>query len=313
MVSSSLPRTVARRAAASRAASACSTVSVTPSTTRCSGAVPGAWIRTVQRSRSAGAGDLPLAAVAGEGRLEGEEPAARPRLVDPLLHLAALHLLAAHRRLEELLAPAHRHLAAVPELAHQAGLHVAGLLAGQVDAEPLRPVGPAQREHVGPGGRAGREHGLRRLRLGAQRLAPLLRAAEERRRQRGQEGEAGRHEDRLSIRNSPLLPKTRLPGRGRRRIADMGAILAVLGALSVAVAAWNGRLPALTAAALEAAGKAATFSLSLVGRAGPLDGAHEGGRGGRAGPGHRPRWPRRRSGASSPRCRPITRPWAPSS
>jgi spore maturation protein A len=45
----------------------------------------------------------------------------------------------------------------------------------------------------------------------------------------------------------------------------MGAILAVLGAVSVAVAAWNGRLPALTAAALEAAGKAATFSLSLVG------------------------------------------------
>lgn len=45
----------------------------------------------------------------------------------------------------------------------------------------------------------------------------------------------------------------------------MGAILALLGALAVGMAAWNGRLPALTAAALEAAGKAAAFSLSLVG------------------------------------------------
>jgi spore maturation protein A len=45
----------------------------------------------------------------------------------------------------------------------------------------------------------------------------------------------------------------------------MGAILALLGALAVAIAAWNGRLPALTGAALEAAGKAAAFSLSLVG------------------------------------------------
>jgi spore maturation protein A len=45
----------------------------------------------------------------------------------------------------------------------------------------------------------------------------------------------------------------------------MGAILAVLGALAVAVAAVNGRLPALTAAALEAAGRASGFSLSLVG------------------------------------------------
>jgi spore maturation protein A len=45
----------------------------------------------------------------------------------------------------------------------------------------------------------------------------------------------------------------------------MGGILAVLMAISVAVAAWNGRLPALTSAALEAAGKASAFALGLVG------------------------------------------------
>ena len=45
----------------------------------------------------------------------------------------------------------------------------------------------------------------------------------------------------------------------------MGVILAVLSALAVAVAAANGRLPELTAAALDAAGKAAAFSLGLVG------------------------------------------------
>ena len=45
----------------------------------------------------------------------------------------------------------------------------------------------------------------------------------------------------------------------------MGAILAVLLALSVAVAALRGRLPELTAAALDAAAKASGFALSLVG------------------------------------------------
>jgi len=45
----------------------------------------------------------------------------------------------------------------------------------------------------------------------------------------------------------------------------MGAILAVLSALAVAVAAARGRLPELTSAALDAAGKAAAFSLGLVG------------------------------------------------
>jgi spore maturation protein A len=45
----------------------------------------------------------------------------------------------------------------------------------------------------------------------------------------------------------------------------MGALLAVLSALAVVVAAVNGRLPELTAAALDAAGKAASFSLGLVG------------------------------------------------
>ncbi len=45
----------------------------------------------------------------------------------------------------------------------------------------------------------------------------------------------------------------------------MGAILAVLMALSVAVAAWNGRLAELTTAALDAAGKASAFALGLVG------------------------------------------------
>jgi spore maturation protein A len=45
----------------------------------------------------------------------------------------------------------------------------------------------------------------------------------------------------------------------------MGAILAVLSALAVVVAAANGRLPDLTAAALDAASKAAAFSLGLVG------------------------------------------------
>jgi len=45
----------------------------------------------------------------------------------------------------------------------------------------------------------------------------------------------------------------------------MGAILAVLMAFSVVVAALKGRLPELTAAALDAAGKASGFALSLVG------------------------------------------------
>ncbi len=45
----------------------------------------------------------------------------------------------------------------------------------------------------------------------------------------------------------------------------MGAILAVLMALSVAVAAARGRLEDLTTAALEAAGKASTLALGLVG------------------------------------------------
>ena len=51
----------------------------------------------------------------------------------------------------------------------------------------------------------------------------------------------------------------------RLTIAGMGAILAVLMALSVVVAAVQGRLPELTAAALDAAGKASTFALGLVG------------------------------------------------
>src|SRR5512142_621508 len=45
----------------------------------------------------------------------------------------------------------------------------------------------------------------------------------------------------------------------------MGAILAVLMALSVVVAAVRGKLPDVTGAALEAAGKAAAFALGLVG------------------------------------------------
>jgi spore maturation protein A len=45
----------------------------------------------------------------------------------------------------------------------------------------------------------------------------------------------------------------------------MGAILAVLMAVSVAVAAWNGRLAELSGAALEAAGKASAFAIGLVG------------------------------------------------
>ncbi len=45
----------------------------------------------------------------------------------------------------------------------------------------------------------------------------------------------------------------------------MGPILAILMAVSVAVAAARGRLPELTAAALEAARTAAGFSLGLVG------------------------------------------------
>jgi spore maturation protein A len=45
----------------------------------------------------------------------------------------------------------------------------------------------------------------------------------------------------------------------------MGAILAVLMAVSVVVAAVRGRLPELTAAALEAGGKASAFALGLVG------------------------------------------------
>jgi len=45
----------------------------------------------------------------------------------------------------------------------------------------------------------------------------------------------------------------------------MGAILAILMALSVVVAAVNGRLAELTSAALDAAGKASGFALGLVG------------------------------------------------
>jgi spore maturation protein A len=45
----------------------------------------------------------------------------------------------------------------------------------------------------------------------------------------------------------------------------MGAILAVLMALSVAVAAVRGKLPDVTSAALEAAGRASSFALGLVG------------------------------------------------
>jgi spore maturation protein A len=45
----------------------------------------------------------------------------------------------------------------------------------------------------------------------------------------------------------------------------MGAILAVLMALSVAVAAVRGRLPEVTSAALDAATKASSFALGLVG------------------------------------------------
>lgn len=45
----------------------------------------------------------------------------------------------------------------------------------------------------------------------------------------------------------------------------MGAILAVLMAISVVVGAARGKLPDVTAAALEAAGKASTFALGLVG------------------------------------------------
>ncbi len=45
----------------------------------------------------------------------------------------------------------------------------------------------------------------------------------------------------------------------------MGAILAVLMAVSVVVGAVRGKLPDVTAAALEAAGKASTFALGLVG------------------------------------------------
>ncbi|HYD41979.1 MAG TPA: nucleoside recognition domain-containing protein [Anaeromyxobacter sp.] len=45
----------------------------------------------------------------------------------------------------------------------------------------------------------------------------------------------------------------------------MGAILAVLMALSVVVAGVNGRIPELTRAALEAAGTAAAFAIGLVG------------------------------------------------
>jgi spore maturation protein A len=54
-------------------------------------------------------------------------------------------------------------------------------------------------------------------------------------------------------------------GVRQSRIPRMGAILAVLVALSVVVAAVRGRLPDVTAAALEAAGKASTFALGLVG------------------------------------------------
>ncbi len=45
----------------------------------------------------------------------------------------------------------------------------------------------------------------------------------------------------------------------------MGAILAILMAISVVVAAVRGKLPDLTGAALEAAGKASAFALGLVG------------------------------------------------
>ncbi len=45
----------------------------------------------------------------------------------------------------------------------------------------------------------------------------------------------------------------------------MGAILAVLMAVSVLVAGVNGRIPELTRAALEAAGTAAAFAIGLVG------------------------------------------------
>src|SRR5574341_1664918 len=46
---------------------------------------------------------------------------------------------------------------------------------------------------------------------------------------------------------------------------DMGAIWTALLALAVAVAAAKGRMPELTAAALESAGKAVTLAIGLVG------------------------------------------------
>jgi spore maturation protein A len=54
-------------------------------------------------------------------------------------------------------------------------------------------------------------------------------------------------------------------GVRQSRIPGMGAILAILMTISVVVAAVRGKLPDVTTAALEAAGKASAFALGLVG------------------------------------------------
>jgi spore maturation protein A len=54
-------------------------------------------------------------------------------------------------------------------------------------------------------------------------------------------------------------------GTRRATIPGVGLLFTALVTLAVAFAAWNGRMAALTAAAIESAGKAVTFSIGLAG------------------------------------------------
>src|SRR6266540_28224 len=117
-------------------------------------------------------------AVALPGGAEGEQPAAGARRPDPLLLLPALHLVASHGGADEHLGSADEHVLPVAQLAVELRPRPAGLLAHEVEPEPLRPFRALHAEDVGERARAGGERSLRRA---AWRLrGALLGAAGER-------------------------------------------------------------------------------------------------------------------------------------
>src|SRR6266540_6099545 len=77
-------------------------------------------------------------AVALPGGAEGEQPAAGARRPDPLLLLPALHLVASHGGADEHLGSADEHVLPVAQLAVELRPRPAGLLAHEVEPEPLR-------------------------------------------------------------------------------------------------------------------------------------------------------------------------------